>query len=289
MKMLVVMPPRPHLREPRIVRARVTAHRLLDGRIHEDARNGAVLRCGADHFGMRMRPQLRIDIAPIFGHHNRGQVKFALLVRGFVVRRGREPDVDIEPDLMAGVSGEHRTTARLRHVADANTVPACLFGAVPEPFDEGNEAWMAPVAIARHPHDLPTRPVDRQLRRTGDTAVVVGADRPRRARAAAWSSGQTAPAPASRAHRDGRVAAMAPGGAFPGPALAPDLRRETGRRATKPERAAPVFGGARCQGRCCGLPSASSRSASRSRRLRILPFELRGCGSRLSVKVSGTL
>ena len=127
---------------------------------------------------MRVRPQLRVDITPIFGHHNRGQVKFALLARGLMVRRGREPDVDVEPDLMTGVSGKHRTTARLRHVADPDTVPACLFSAVPEPFDEGNEVWMSPVAIARHSHDLPPRAVERQLRRTGDTAVVVGADRP---------------------------------------------------------------------------------------------------------------
>src|SRR5262249_9798421 len=137
-KMLVVMPPRPHLRQPRIVRARLTAHRLLDRRIHEDACNGAVLRRGADHFGMRMRPQLRLTIAPIFGDHNRGQAEFALLVGGLVVRCGREPDIDIEPDLMAGVAGQHRTAARLRHVADPDTVPACLFSAVPEPLDEGN-------------------------------------------------------------------------------------------------------------------------------------------------------
>jgi hypothetical protein len=38
-------------------------------------------------------------------------------------RHRREPDVGVEPDLVARVTGDHRTAAPLRHVADQEAGP----------------------------------------------------------------------------------------------------------------------------------------------------------------------
>ena len=46
--------------------------------------------------------------------------------RELAVGHRREPDVGVEADLMAGVAGEHRAAARLRHVADQEPAPAEL-------------------------------------------------------------------------------------------------------------------------------------------------------------------
>jgi molybdate transport system substrate-binding protein len=73
----------------------------------------------------------------------------------------REPDVSVEADLMAGVAGEHRATARLRQVADEEPAPADLGSLVGEPFEELHQARIAPVAIARQAHHLPSLAVDR--------------------------------------------------------------------------------------------------------------------------------
>jgi hypothetical protein len=53
-------------------------------------------------------------------------ISFALLARELAVGHRREPDVGVEPDLMAGMAGAHRAAARLRHVADQETAPAGL-------------------------------------------------------------------------------------------------------------------------------------------------------------------
>ena len=60
---------------------------------------------------------------------------------------------------MTFVSERKRATARLRHVADQNSVPAGDFGCNwREPFQKIHEFGMTPVAIARDPHHLPSRP-----------------------------------------------------------------------------------------------------------------------------------
>src|SRR5712675_1801255 len=46
MKMVIVAPPRPNLRQPRPVRARLTAQRLLDRRIDKDPRHRRLARYG---------------------------------------------------------------------------------------------------------------------------------------------------------------------------------------------------------------------------------------------------
>jgi hypothetical protein len=63
----------------------------------------------------------------------------SLLAALYGVWRRRKPNIDIEADLMAGVVGEHRAAARLRHVANQKTIPANLSRIYGKPFDEANE------------------------------------------------------------------------------------------------------------------------------------------------------
>ena len=98
--------------------------------------------------------------------------------REFARRHRGEPDVGVESDLMRGVAGEHRPAARLRHVADEQARPARgLRRPRREALQKSDELRMAPVAVARQAHDLPVRPVDRQLLAAGETAARIKADR----------------------------------------------------------------------------------------------------------------
>jgi len=64
---------------------------------------------------------------------------------------------------MRGVAGDHRTAARLRHVADEYAGPPRLGRrARGEIFEETHEIGMPPKAIARNAHDLPGLAVHRQ-------------------------------------------------------------------------------------------------------------------------------
>ena len=103
---------------------------------------------------------------------------------------GREPDVGVESDLMAGVAGDHRTAARLRHVADEEAGPAVERPRVArQPLEIVEQARMSPIAVAREPHHLPVGAVDRKRDAAGKTASW------RRSR---WRGRREAPAPARR-------------------------------------------------------------------------------------------
>src|SRR5262249_13566464 len=131
---------------------------------------------------MLMGPHFRIDVEHIGRDYIGGRAELPLLATLHVVWHRREPNIDVEADLMASVVGKHRPAARLRHVADQKTVPANLFRALGKPFDEANELRIAPVAVTRQPHDLPTRSGDRQRHSAGEAAVEIAADRSRRPR-----------------------------------------------------------------------------------------------------------
>src|SRR4029077_712485 len=92
----------------------------------------------------------------------------------------REPDVGVETDLMAGMACKQRTTARLRHVADEETVPTGFHPLAGQLLDEFDELRMAPISIARDAHHLPRLAVDRKRHGTGDAAPGVEADGARR-------------------------------------------------------------------------------------------------------------
>ncbi len=100
----------------------------------------------------------------------------------FPIGHRGQPDVGIEPDLVAGVSGQHRTTARLRHVADHQPRPAELRALGGQALQHVHQVWVSPVSIARQPHHLPGLAVDRQRLGAGETALGIESDDARRER-----------------------------------------------------------------------------------------------------------
>ena len=127
MKMVIVAPPGPNLRQPCLVRACFAAHRLLDRRIDKDPRHGRLVRNGFEQAVMLRRPG-GIDLHPVSGDD---------IGRGHLVALGRtEPpvrhwsklEIGIEADLMRSMPGQHRSASRLGDVADEQPGPACLGG-----------------------------------------------------------------------------------------------------------------------------------------------------------------
>src|SRR5438270_357549 len=66
MKMVIVAPPRPNLRQPRPVRACFTTERLLDCRVDKDPRDSRLARDGLEQMAMLWRPG-GIDPHPVCG------------------------------------------------------------------------------------------------------------------------------------------------------------------------------------------------------------------------------
>ncbi len=180
MEMIVVVPPGPDLAEPGALLARLgglLAERLLDGRMHENARHLRVGGGALDELHMEQCERRRIDGERVLEHGHRTHV-LPLLWGQDVVRHGGEPNVGIEPDLMAGMAGEHRSATRLRHVADEEPGPAVERARVAcQPLEIIEEARVAPIAVAGEPHHLPVGAVDRQRRAAGETTFGVAADR----------------------------------------------------------------------------------------------------------------
>ncbi len=83
---------------------------------------------------------------------------------------------------MRGVAGQHRPTARLGNIADQEPRPAVMLRGLARQFlDQRDGIGMAEAAVARKPHRLPCRPVDRQRLGAGEAALGIKADRLRRA------------------------------------------------------------------------------------------------------------
>ncbi len=180
--MIVVPEHRADLVQPGAVAFDVAAQRLLDRRVGQHALDLRVLRRHLVERDVFRRPDVGPHVDPVVGDHVGRHHLLALLPGQLAVRHRREPDVGVEPDLMAPVAGHHRSAARLRHVADQQARPADRRHLGGEPFEERDQVRMAPVAVARQPHHLPGRPVDRQRHAAGETAVGVVADRARRHR-----------------------------------------------------------------------------------------------------------
>ena len=101
----------------------------------------------SEDLGIFLVPHFRIDVELISRDQIGGRAELTFLPALHVVRHRLEPDIDVEADLMAGVVGDHRSAARLRHVPDQKTVPADLFRVLGEPFDEANELRIAPLRL----------------------------------------------------------------------------------------------------------------------------------------------
>src|SRR5262249_3349470 len=106
-----------HLVEPSAVALGVTTECLLDRRVDKNPLHFRRLSRGLDHFEMSGCPNLRIDVGPALSHDHGGRHVLALGAGEFAVRHGREPDIGMGPDLMAGMAREHRAAARPREAA----------------------------------------------------------------------------------------------------------------------------------------------------------------------------
>jgi hypothetical protein len=86
----------------------------------------------------------------------------------------------IEPNLMTGVSGDHRTAARLRHVSDEKPRPTIERAHIArQPLEIIEQARIAPIPVAREPHHLPIGTVDWERDAARQAAFGIGADRAR--------------------------------------------------------------------------------------------------------------
>ena len=179
MEMVIVPPIGAHLVHPRLARGGL-AQRLLDRGVDEDAFDLGLLGGRLDDARLTRRPMRGIDGEPVLAHHvdRRHFLAFAAAQR--VVRHRRQPHVGVEADLMRSVAGQHRPAARLRNVADENARPNAFAGRLArKAFEEGDHRGMAPIAIARQAHHLPSLAVDRQRLGARQTAARIEADRAR--------------------------------------------------------------------------------------------------------------
>ena len=129
------------------------------------------------------REHLGIDGEARLVEHGRRLDVLALLGGEHAVGHRGEPDVGIEPDLMARVPRHHGAAARLRQVADEQPRPAVvLLGLGGEPLNEAHELGMAPGAVARQAHRLPFGAGVGQLHAAREAALGVPADGARRER-----------------------------------------------------------------------------------------------------------
>ena len=83
--------------------ASLLAKFLFDRRMHEDA-SYLGIRCGAlDKLSVEWRPLIRIDGKRVL-QHGFGSHSFPFFERESVVRHWRQPNVNVEPNLVAGMS-----------------------------------------------------------------------------------------------------------------------------------------------------------------------------------------
>src|SRR5215472_13052658 len=117
-KMVVVTPPRPYLRQPAAVGARFAAQLALDRGIDENSFDRRLAREGFEQKPVARGPGRPIDLAPIRCDHVDRRDLVALGGAQATARHRREPDIGVESDLMRAVAGQHRAAARLGDVAD---------------------------------------------------------------------------------------------------------------------------------------------------------------------------
>src|SRR5262249_18392158 len=117
-EMIVVSKPWANLLKPAAVAPGLAAQRLLDRGVDQESLHARRLRRVANDREMSWCKHPGVDIEPVVAHHHGRRHLFALLAGQAAIRHRREPDVGIEPDLVAGMAGKRRPSARLSDVAD---------------------------------------------------------------------------------------------------------------------------------------------------------------------------
>ena len=191
------------------------------------------------HASVRVGPHLRIDRLPIGRHHGSGRQILPLPLGQAPVGHRHEPDVGIEPDLVAGMAAQHRPAAGLGKVADQQARPAVVLARLDgQLLHQRDEVGMAPVAVARQAHGLPRGAVDGERLGAREASLGVEADRASRHR-----RGRLDGAEQQLGRRSGRLRHLLLLGdrsSWPPPGWAwPPRRRRPGHRLVRPARPPP--------------------------------------------------
>src|SRR5262249_36866529 len=108
--------------------------------------------------------------------HVTGRAELALLAALHVVRHRGETNIDVEADLVAGMARERRPAARLRHVADQETVPADLFAFLANRSMKRTRCGLPQLRLSDRRMTCQLGPIVWQPRSAGETAVGIAAD-----------------------------------------------------------------------------------------------------------------
>jgi hypothetical protein len=121
--------PRAHFRHPSFVALALDPTEFFFYRgIDKDPFDfGLLSRCSDESYVSRS-PLFTIDIFAIRGDQIESHNLIALVLVQYMVRHRHEPNIDVQPDLVAFMSERKRATARLGHIANQDSVPACGFG-----------------------------------------------------------------------------------------------------------------------------------------------------------------
>jgi hypothetical protein len=136
--MVGVTIPRAHFRHPTFVARGLNPTELLFYRgIDENPFDLRLLSRCPDESYVGRTPLSTIDIFAVRGNQIDSDNLVALFLAQYTIGHWHEPNVDIQPDLVAFMSKRKRTAARLSHVANQNSVPTRRFGSQgSEPFQE---------------------------------------------------------------------------------------------------------------------------------------------------------
>ena len=172
---------------------------------------------------MCRRPDFRIDVEPVGAHHHRSPTSPRARSRdSSPVRHRRQPDVGVEADLMAGVAGQHRAAARLRHVADQQAGQPAPCGALAASRSSSATRSGWPQLRLRDSRiTCQVSPLIGSAFAAGDAALGIEADRARRQLPPASACGRTIPWRRAWDRSDWRAAAAAWDRRCPCPAPAP--------------------------------------------------------------------
>ncbi len=149
MEMVIVPPPRPNLGHPGPLRLALAAQRALDRRVDKNALHQGLSGDRLQQKTMLRRPDRRVDIHPIPRDNVCCRDAVPLGRAEPPIWHWRQPNIDIEPDLVGAVAGQHRSAARLRDITDEKPGPAGLARQfLRQPLEKGDQNRVAPGAVA---------------------------------------------------------------------------------------------------------------------------------------------